>query len=181
MITHISSEKDVVELDENRFLQEIQQCTTQKLEYGNNKPFNFNLMLLESRLKENYITGRKFITFSLNELFFELAGQKKNYFHPLTEEILQNLKNKIEKHAEFSTSRTQESIDSIEKDYKQATEKKMLVAYKTAKQSVEQVLIWLNRQKSIPDGGSLILSYMKDFLHLQQDEYGPFLEQMNFA
>ncbi|ETN99366.1 hypothetical protein RFI_38116 [Reticulomyxa filosa] len=193
MITHISSEKDVVELDENRFLQEIQQCTTQKLEYGNNKPFNFNLMLLESRLKGNYITGRKFITFSLNELFFELAGQydirqviaqiedkyekieKKNYFHPLTEEILQNLKNKIEKHAEFSTSRTQESIDTIEKDYKQATKKKMLVAYKTAKQSVEQVLIWLNRQKSIPDGGSLIISsYMKDFLHLQQDEYGPF-------
>ncbi|ETN97471.1 hypothetical protein RFI_40058, partial [Reticulomyxa filosa] len=75
LLTHISSEKDVVGIDETKFLQEIQECTSQKFEYGTNVPFAVNLRLLESRMKDNYIVGRKIIKFTLSELMFELAGQ----------------------------------------------------------------------------------------------------------
>ncbi|ETO13658.1 hypothetical protein RFI_23710 [Reticulomyxa filosa] len=202
MLTHISNERDVVAIDESLFLQfdlflilQIQECTSQKLEYGAKVPFSINLRLLESRLKQSYIVGRKFIHFTLNEVLFELAGQhdirqlivdinrkysettnkKKDYFRSVDEQSLKSLKIKIEQRAESGIGRAYDVVENkATDDNKQNSSKNSLMAYKISKQALEQVLIALRRQKTIPDGTYALGSYMENMLHLQQAEFEPF-------
>ena len=69
----ISRGGDVVDIDEEEFRGMVQECTQQKLRYGDGSPYSLNLRLLETMLRERYITGRKL----LNEqpIEFEFAGQ----------------------------------------------------------------------------------------------------------
>ena len=69
----ISRAKDVVDIDEEEFRGIIQECTQQKLKYGDGSPYSLNLRLLNTRLRERYITGRKIIIETAIE--FEFAGQ----------------------------------------------------------------------------------------------------------
>ena len=69
----ISRPQDVVDIDEEEFRGMVQECTQQKLRYGDDVPYSLNLRLLETMLRERYITGRKFIYEKPIE--FEFAGQ----------------------------------------------------------------------------------------------------------
>eukprot|EP01083_Nonionella_stella_P226355 803967_1 len=73
--THISSRSntDVVDIDEEEFREIVQECTQQKLKYGDGTTYTLNLRLLETRLRERYISGRKFLIYTPIE--FEFAGQ----------------------------------------------------------------------------------------------------------
>ncbi|ETO08732.1 hypothetical protein RFI_28657 [Reticulomyxa filosa] len=208
LLTHISSEKDVVGIDETKFLQfvlffkkkivyaiEIQECTSQKFEYGTKVPFAVNLRLLESRMKENYIVGRKIIKFTLSELIFELAGQydirqviveitakynearpttvKQEYFQRVGQELLKNLKLKIDQRADIALGGN--TVQNIRRQIAN-TNANSTLAFKVARQALEQVFIALRRQKDLPDNNCAVGAYMRDVLHLQQAEFEPFTQ-----
>ncbi|ETO03032.1 hypothetical protein RFI_34378, partial [Reticulomyxa filosa] len=171
------------------FKQEIQECTSQKFEYGTNVPFAVNLRLLESRMKDNYIVGRKIIKFTLSELMFELAGQhdirqviveitanaKQEYFRRVGQELLKNLKLKIDQRADIAIGGNiaQNTGRQIANANANAN---AILAFKVAKQALEQVFIALRRQKDLPDNNCAVGAYMKDILHLQQAEFEPFVQ-----
>ncbi|ETO06717.1 hypothetical protein RFI_30675, partial [Reticulomyxa filosa] len=158
-------------------------------EYGTKVLFNINLRLLESRMKQSYIIGRKFIHFTLNDVLFELAGQhdirqliadinrrystnkKKDYFRSVNEQLLENLKIKIEQRAR---SRVGQIGDVIENKTVDDNKQNSSMAYKISKQALEHVFIALHRQKTIPDGTYALGSYMENVLYLQQAEFEPF-------
>ncbi|ETO06491.1 hypothetical protein RFI_30897, partial [Reticulomyxa filosa] len=202
-LTHISSEKDVVGMDETQFLQEIQQHTSQQLKYGKQVGFDLNLKFLEHRIKEQFIVGRKFITFTLNEVLFELAGQHDirqlvalinqkhqklnenyttNYFQRPEKEYLGLLQGKILQRAEYNFMEYKEYLEDFEnenekenKEHEYETSENKLIAYKTAINAIAQVIVSLYRQRTLPDGNTNKLGdYMETVLHLQQAEYEPF-------
>ncbi|ETO01107.1 hypothetical protein RFI_36335, partial [Reticulomyxa filosa] len=200
-LTHISNEKDVVGIDEEILLQlsplyltflMIQQCSRQQLKYGEKVSLDINLELLETRLKENFILGRKFLHFDLSELLFELSGQhdiqevisliskkfeetthKKKYFDAVDMNVLTRLKNRIIQNAPSYDFMNLENVS----DEKGAAviDINRVNAFKTAKGAVEQVLIALRRQKTIPEGANQIGLYMKDILHLHRSEFDSFV------
>ncbi|ETO30662.1 hypothetical protein RFI_06457 [Reticulomyxa filosa] len=184
LLTHISSEKDVVGIDETKFLQEIQECTSQKFEYGTNVPFAVNLRLLESRMKDNYIVGRKIIKFTLSELMFELAGQhdirqvivhitakynevkntiaKQEYFQRVGQELLKDLKLEIDQRADIAIGG-----NIAQNTGGQIANANSVIAFKVAKQCI---------RANLPDNNCAVGAYMKDILHLQQAEFEPFVQ-----
>ena len=164
---HVSRAIDVIDIDEEEFRNMIQECTQQQLKYGDQTPYIINLRLLETRLKERYITGRKFLIDSPIE--FEFAeqynipqiiskinmkhstrnGDKMKYFENPPNYILNNIiKNKINQ------------------------QKYNLIMMTT----IEQILIALERQKNLPAPNYELVKYMKNNGNLYPDEYGPFMK-----
>jgi len=71
----VSRGSDAVDLDESTFEEMCADCTQQSLEYGQTSTLAMNLRLLEAKLFERYIVGKKLITYDREHLLFTFAGQ----------------------------------------------------------------------------------------------------------
>ena len=203
--SYISREKDVVDIDEEELREIIQQCFQQKLRYGADIPDAVNWRLLESRLRERYITGRKLIF--ENPIYFEFAGQfnipivlqkidrqhaivlqadpeKETYFEEVPHNLLEIVKLNLRQRAAVSqdnVSNDHEHDDFIQGGNaghdrrNQQSKQRLLDAYSNAKSAVEHTLVALQRQKNLPEKGFSLGTYMKDNLHLYPKEYDPFI------
>ena len=72
-LSDVARESDVVDLTESELLTILQECSQQSLEYGVSSSFEMNLSLLEMRLYERYIIGRKMISMGTDAMEFEFA------------------------------------------------------------------------------------------------------------
>jgi len=200
----VSRANDVVDIDEEELREMIQQCYQQRLRYGHGIADSMNWRLLESRLRERYITGRKFIF--ENPIEFEFSGQfniplmvgkidrlhavslaadpeKEKYFEAPPRSLLDDLKRNILRTAILNQNNIgddylndkQQADGAQEQKRIQQQKKRMLGAYGDAKNAVEQTLVALQRQKHLPEKGFVLELYMKDNLHLYAKEYDPFV------
>ncbi|ETO22337.1 hypothetical protein RFI_14863 [Reticulomyxa filosa] len=192
-VTRISNEKDVVGINEEELSKMIQQCASQKSKYGQAVSLNINLELLETQIKEKYIVGRKYLSFDLSEITFELSGEydmqevfdlinqkfsetanQPNYFEKVDDNVLLTLNTKL-LHPDSSIASYALRDNVNPSDYANlGTNSNKLKVYKTPKEAVEQVLLAIRRQKTVPTGTDSIGLYMKKILHLHQREYEPF-------
>ena len=203
--SYISRSKDVVDIDEEELREIIQQCFQQKLRYGDDIPDAVNWRLLESRLRERYITGRKFIF--ENPIYIEFEGQfniptvlqkidrqhamvlqadpeKEKFFEEAPPNLLAIVKLHLRQRAVVSQ-------DNIGDDYEhddfvqvggmeehrrnRQLKQRLLEAYSDAQNAAEQTLVALQRQKNLPEKGFSLGTYMKDNLHLYPKEHDPFI------
>ena len=171
--SYVSRAKDVVDIDEEELREMIQQCYQQKLRYGDAVADAVNWRLLESRLKERYITGRRLIIENLIE--FEFAGQsniplmigqidrqhalvdpnKQGYFQRASPDLLGVLKWNVRQRALLNQNNIgdnyqNDGVDQVgggqEQRRNQQQKKRMLDAYGEAKNAVKQTLVALQRQ-----------------------------------
>ena len=201
----VSRANDVVDIGEEELRDMIQQCYQQQLRYGADHTDAVNWRLLESRLKERYITGRKFVF--ENPIQFEFAGQfnipmllskidrqhalvlqadptKEKYFEKASPNLLSVLKLNIRQCAVLNQNDIGDDYQNVEdaadggaqeQRRMQKQKKRMMAAYRDAKNAVEQTLVALQRQKHLPEQGFVLETYMKDNLHLYAKEYAPFI------
>eukprot|EP01083_Nonionella_stella_P287477 978535_1 len=73
-LRNISQRKDCVDIEESEFIGILQNYTQQSLKYGAST-LSMNFPLLEARLYERYIVGKKLIDYNRNHLLFTFAGQ----------------------------------------------------------------------------------------------------------
>ncbi|ETO12533.1 hypothetical protein RFI_24841 [Reticulomyxa filosa] len=146
--------------------------------------------MLENRLNEKYIIGKKQIQFTLNDVKFHLAQQhdmrqimaeisrkyketsdtKYDYFEEAAIQLIRNVKMKIEQRAD--TSGAEEK--TMDENDNSNSNKHKLTAFKTATYALEQVLLTLSRQMIVPSRDMEMGHYMEDLLHLQPIEFAPF-------
>eukprot|EP01084_Bolivina_argentea_P253098 425038_1 len=193
---------DVINIDEEELASIIQQCVKPRLRYGQDNKLtlkSFNLKLLETQLKQKYIIGRKFLKY--DRVIFEFAGQhniplfinkinmkyrtsqqKSTFFdpNPQIEGDLSILEYEIEQNCEninvnaYDYQNNDEKNDE-KKQYEKIKSENRTKGYKLAMQSVEQILIAIERLVSYPDPTiTSIFDYMKKTLHLSRKDYSPF-------
>eukprot|EP00488_Nonionellina_sp_1-RS-2012_P003461 TRINITY_DN7372_c0_g1_i1.p1 TRINITY_DN7372_c0_g1~~TRINITY_DN7372_c0_g1_i1.p1 ORF type:complete len:187 (-),score=70.90 TRINITY_DN7372_c0_g1_i1:10-501(-) len=150
-LSHINRDSDVVDLDEMELLRLLQDCTQQSLEYERTS-FAMNLPLLEAKLYERYIVGRKLIDYEKHLLAFVFAGHNniKSYVDRINlkydsdaeilyfEECEQELKDSIQLKLSIKTDRKQHQNEAEKVKYE-------LMIISNAKQGIEQTLIGLAR------------------------------------
>ncbi|ETO14828.1 hypothetical protein RFI_22540, partial [Reticulomyxa filosa] len=176
LLTHISGEKDVVGIDETKFLQF---CILFLIQY------QLNIMLFKKK-KEKYKNAP---VKSLNmEQMYNLQNNckiyegkntiaKQDYFLRVGQELLKNFKLKIDQRADIAIDgNIAQNTGRQIANTNTSTNANSILAFKVAKQALEQVFIALRRQKNLPDNNCAIGAYMRDVLHLQQAEFEPFAQ-----
>ena len=194
--SHISNRSDVVDVDEGELQSIIQDCFQQRLMYGSLRDGQqLNMRLLETRLRERYIVGRKFLV--LQQESFSFAGQYpisllvskinhrysdgKSYFDKAPQQLIEMVRINIQTKADLHY----DAVDAadIENDIRDAAQQEMhlqnnslLDEYTNALRAIEQTFMALERQRILPDRDhSAIGEYMKNILHLYPQEYDPFI------
>ncbi|ETO23675.1 hypothetical protein RFI_13505 [Reticulomyxa filosa] len=179
LLSHVLRERDVISLNEKELVELIQQSMPQKLQYGKHPELAYNLPLLEARLKEKVLVGKCIIKFDLHELIFEFQEQHNirqiiasisHYYKKYTgqnEEYFRRDENLLRELEEAILQKVPQGI---------ARERSDLSLSKSAKQSLEEVLISLRRQNPLPSPSLLIGDWMEKTLHLLQTECDLFKE-----
>ena len=205
-LRNISRREDCVDIDETEFVKILQNYTQQSLEYGKSSTFTMNLRLLEAKLYERYIVGKKLIEYDINQLSFTFAGQHnirnyvdrinskydknndKLYFEDCSKSILDSVYEKLQKSSakknnnnNSSSMMQQLSEKRISKNNRgrgrSIKEKNELQLIASTKQGIEQTLIALcYRWPTLPNRNSSIYDFMKNNLKLFEDEYQLFNE-----
>eukprot|EP01083_Nonionella_stella_P165887 553073_1 len=186
-LTHISRSSDVVDCSQSELLSILQDCTQQSLEYGCGNPqFAMNLALLESKLYERYIIGRKLINYAKQEFAFVFAGYHdiKSYVDRINSKFGfdQNQKKPTLKtyFVECSTA----LLDCVSLKLRIKSDRQELqnnLAHELriidlAKRGIEQTLIALLRWPTLPNQHVSIGKFMKENLKLYSEEYELFDE-----
>ena len=215
----ISKRSDVVDIEEQMLKKLLQQCYQQRCRYGldenekNDKNGDekknekneqdkvdvgklLNLPLLESRLRERYIAGRKIIEY--NTVKYEFAGQSNipqaitmiehisaqinkdrnvnnvSYFTDAPIEYLERIKEETVGKLEMNLNVNNNDDDGV--NNKNNLKKAKMESIRKCKQSVEQTIIALSNksQSMLPDGSIEIGKYMDHSLHLFKQEYEAF-------
>ena len=179
----ISTGKDVVDINVEEFITILQECSTRT----NDCRYSYNLLLLETRLRETYIIGRRFIQ-QFDDIIFEFAGQfdttqviekinfrfKKSFFNPASPELLKTVKLRIDTNACLGM-RNDEKYDDNDRENAHIAERK-LDLYKNALLAVEQSITALERQQTlnIQTQEIKISQFMRQTLRLYPHEYESF-------
>jgi len=182
-LSHIARKSDVVDIEEAELLSILQECSQQSLEYDVDSKFEMNLSLLETKLNERYIIGRKIISLALNDLEFEFAGHhdiqsyidRTNHKYATArgggngsdikyfEDCSQDLIDVVISRLQLRFDRKAKSKDNLESE---------LRFIKSAKNGIEQTLVALLRWQELPPQHSTrIATFMKENLRLYEEEY----------